>query len=123
MPTDRFTGARHAATVALGTGERPAGPRDGRRRRPRPRPAGHGPLATRRCCPSLLPQPPPNAPPPTMCDRRSPCSPESAFLLEVSGFVVPPGYVGVDPATGARLAIGAAKTVAAFPVACFGERP
>jgi len=48
-------------------------------------------------CPALLPQPPPNAP--------------------------PPGYVGIDPATGARLAIGAAKPAAAFPVACFGERP
>jgi hypothetical protein len=74
-------------------------------------------------CPALLPQPPPNAPPPNLCDRRSPCSPESGFLLQVSGFVGPPGYVGVDPATGARLAIGAAKPVAAFPVACFGERP
>ena len=62
-------------------------------------------------------------PPPTLCDRRLPCSPESGFLLEVSGFVVPPGYVGIDPATGARLAIGAAKPAAAFPVACFGERP
>jgi hypothetical protein len=74
-------------------------------------------------CPTLLPQPPPNAPPPTLCDRRSPCSPEAGFLLEVSGFVVPPGYVGTDPATGARLAIGAARPVAAFPVACSGERP
>ena len=74
-------------------------------------------------CPSLLPQPPPNAPPPTLCDRRLPCSPESGFLLEVSGFVVPPGYVGVDPATGARLVIGAARPAAPFPVACFGERP
>jgi len=74
-------------------------------------------------CPALLPQPPPNAPPPTLCDRRLPCSPEAGFLLEVSGFVVPPGYVGIDPATGARLVIGAAKPAAAFPVACFGERP
>lgn len=31
--------------------------------------------------------------------------------------------VGVDPATGARLAIGAARKTTAFPVACAGEQP
>jgi hypothetical protein len=37
--------------------------------------------------------------------------------------VVPPGYVGIDPATGARLVIAAATTATAFPVTCVGERP
>jgi hypothetical protein len=74
-------------------------------------------------CPTLLPAPPLGAPPPRLCDRRSPCDPQAGFLLEASGFVVPPGYVSLDPAYGARLVIAAATTATAFPVACVGERP
>jgi hypothetical protein len=73
-------------------------------------------------CPMLLPAPAPNTTPPTLCQRRLPCDPRVGLLFELGGFVVPPGYVGVDPATGARLAIGAAKQTAAFPVACAGEQ-
>jgi hypothetical protein len=74
-------------------------------------------------CPRLLPAPAPNTAAPTMCDRRSPwCSPQFGFLFEDSGFVVPPGYVGGDPATGPSLAIAAAKR-ATGSVACVGERP
>jgi hypothetical protein len=73
-------------------------------------------------CPMLLPAPAPNTAPPTLCERQL-CDPKSGLLFELGGFVVPPGYVGVDPATGARLAIGAAKQTTAFPVACAGEQP
>ncbi len=74
-------------------------------------------------CPTLLPASSPGAPPPTLCDRRFPCNPESGFLLEWSGFVVPSGYIGAYRETGARLAIAAAKQATALPVACVGERP
>jgi hypothetical protein len=75
-------------------------------------------------CPTLLPALPPGAPPPTVCERRRPCDqPESGFLLEATGFLVPSGYVGAYPETGARLAIAAARRPAAFAVACAGERP
>jgi hypothetical protein len=59
-----------------------------------------------------------------VCERRPACGePESGFLLEASGFLVPSGYIGAYPETGARLAISAARRPAAFAVACAGERP
>ena len=74
-------------------------------------------------CPMLLPALSPGAPPPTVCERRPCGEPESGFLLQASGFLVPSGYVGAYPETGARLAIAAARRPAAFVVACAGERP
>jgi hypothetical protein len=74
-------------------------------------------------CPTLLPPRPPNSTPPTVCERRSPwCTRQFGFLLEDSGFVVPPGYIGLEPATGAHLAIAAARR-ATGSVACVGDRP
>jgi hypothetical protein len=74
-------------------------------------------------CPTVLPPRPPNSTPPTVCERRSPwCTPQFGFLLEDSGFVVPPGFIGLEPATGAHLAIAAARR-AVGSVACVGERP
>jgi hypothetical protein len=74
-------------------------------------------------CPTLLPTPAPNSNPPAVCERRSPwCTPTFGFLLEVSRFVVSPGYPGLDPAGGAHLAIAAARRTAGS-VACVEERP
>jgi len=74
-------------------------------------------------CPRLLPARSPGAPPPTVCERRRPCEePVSGFLLEASGFLVPSGYIGAYPETGARLAITAGRRPAAFAVACAWER-
>jgi hypothetical protein len=75
-------------------------------------------------CPTLLPARTAGAPPPTVCERWHPCGePASGFLLEVTGFLVPSGYVGNFRDVGARLAIGTARRPAAFVVACAGERP
>ena len=75
-------------------------------------------------CPRWLPALSPGAPPPTVCERRPPCGqPAFGFLLEATGFLVPSGYVGAYPETGARLAIAAGRRSAAFAVACPGERP
>jgi hypothetical protein len=74
-------------------------------------------------CPTLLPAAAPNSAAPTVCERRSPwCTPTFGFLLEASGFVVPPGYLGLDPASPAHLAIAAARR-AAGSVACVEEQP
>jgi hypothetical protein len=76
-------------------------------------------------CPRLLPALPPGAPPPTVCDQRwRPCDgPGSGFLLEVTGFLVPSGYIGAYPEEGERLAVAAARRPTAFAVTCPGERP
>jgi hypothetical protein len=75
-------------------------------------------------CPRLLPAGVPGGPPPAVCDRRwGPCAPASGFLLELTGFLVPSGYIGAYPEQGERLAVGAAGRPAAFAVACAGERP
>jgi hypothetical protein len=76
-------------------------------------------------CPRLLPAGVPGGPPPTVCDRRwSPCgTPASGFLLELTGFLVPSGYIGAYPEQGERLAVAAAGRPAAFAVACAGARP
>jgi hypothetical protein len=73
-------------------------------------------------CPMLLPAPSPTAAPPTLCDPRFLCAPAVGFLFEEGGFVVPPGYVGVDVQPQGRLAIAAARQVTEFPVACLGGR-
>jgi hypothetical protein len=75
-------------------------------------------------CPRLLPAGVPGGPPPTVCDRRwGPCVPASGFLLELTGFLVPSGYIGAYPEEGERLAVAAARQPSAFAVACAGERP
>jgi hypothetical protein len=76
-------------------------------------------------CPTVLPAGVPGGPPPTVCDRRwRPCgTPESGFLLEATGFLVPSGYIGAYPEDGERLVVAAAGRPAAFAVACAGERP
>jgi hypothetical protein len=76
-------------------------------------------------CPRLLPAGVPGGPPPTVCDRRwDPCgTPASGFLLELTGFLVPSGYIGAYPEQGERLAVAAAGRPAAFAVACAGARP
>jgi hypothetical protein len=75
-------------------------------------------------CPRLLPAGVPGGPPPAVCDRRwGPCAPGSGFLLELTGFLVPSGYIGAYPEQGERLAVGAAGRPAAFAVACAEERP
>jgi hypothetical protein len=71
-------------------------------------------------CPTLLPAPSPDAAPPILCDPRFLCVPGVGFLFEEGGFVVPPGYVGVDGQPQGRLALAAATQVTAFPVACLG---
>jgi hypothetical protein len=71
-------------------------------------------------CPTLLPTPSPDAAPPILCDPRFLCVPGVEFLFEEGGFVVPPGYAGVDGQPRGRLALAAAKQVTAFPVACLG---
>jgi hypothetical protein len=75
-------------------------------------------------CPALLPARSPGAPPPAVCERGHPCGdPASGFLLEVTGFQVPSGYVGNFRDVGASLAIAAGRRPTAFTVACAGERP
>jgi hypothetical protein len=73
-------------------------------------------------CPTLLPARSPHAAPPILCDPRFLCQPGVGFLFEEGGFVVPPGYVGIDGQPQGRLALAAAKEVTAFPVACLGGR-
>jgi hypothetical protein len=76
-------------------------------------------------CPTLLPAGVPGGPSPTVCDpRRHGCDPPaSGFLLELTGFLVPSGYIGAYPEEGERLAVGAAERAAASAVACTGGRP
>ena len=76
-------------------------------------------------CPTLLPAGVPGGPPPTVCDRRwDPCgTPASGFLLELTGFLVPSGYIGAYPEQGEWLAVAAAGRPAVFAVACVGARP
>jgi hypothetical protein len=75
-------------------------------------------------CPTLLPIRSPGASPPEVCERGYPCGePAAGFLLQVSGFLVPSGYVGNFRDATASLAIAAARRPAAFAVACAGARP
>jgi hypothetical protein len=69
-------------------------------------------------CPMLLPASWPGAAPRRFCDPEFLCVSGDEFLFEEHRLVVPPDDLGVDGQ--GRLAIAAAKDVAAFSVACLG---
>ena len=71
-------------------------------------------------CPRLLPASSPGVVPRRFCDPRFLCVPGDGVLFEERRLLVPPDDVGVDGQGHGRLAIAAAKRVAAFPVACLG---
>ena len=73
-------------------------------------------------CPVLLSASLPAAASRSFCDRQFLCVPGEGFLFEKRRLVVPPDDMGVDGQGRGRLAIAAAKRVAAFPVACPGGR-
>jgi hypothetical protein len=73
-------------------------------------------------CLGLLPASLPAAASRRFCDRQFLCVPGEGFVFEERRLVVPPDDMGLDGQGQGRLAIAAAKQVAAFPVACLGGR-
>ena len=47
-------------------------------------------------CPELLPTAAPGTSPPELCEGRTSCSGEVVFIVNDGGFLVPPGYLGVE---------------------------
>jgi hypothetical protein len=76
-------------------------------------------------CPTLLPAPAPNTPPPVPCEQPSTpsCTPALGFLFEVGGFTVPSDHIVSYADVDENLAITAAKQPTATLVSCPGERP
>lgn len=66
-------------------------------------------------CPALLPTTAPGTAPPESCGGRAPCSGERVFIVNDGGFLVPPGYFGVEKQAQGHLVIMAAPRRATDP--------
>jgi hypothetical protein len=76
-------------------------------------------------CPGLLPTSAPGTAPPELCGQRFPCRRGQGFFLRWEGFIVPPGYLGVDKQPQGSLEINAfpaGKPTRAVNFACETER-
>jgi hypothetical protein len=58
-------------------------------------------------CPELLPTAAPGTAPPELCEGRGSCSGEEVFIVNDGGFLVPPGYLGVEKQAQGHLVIEA----------------
>jgi hypothetical protein len=56
-------------------------------------------------CPGLLPTAAPGTAPPELCQGRGSCSGEVVFIVNDGGFLVPPGYLGVEQQSQGHLVI------------------
>lgn len=58
-------------------------------------------------CPELLPTAAPGTAPPELCQERGSCAGEEVFIVNDGGFLVPPGYLGVEKQAQGHLVIEA----------------
>jgi hypothetical protein len=76
-------------------------------------------------CLGLLPTSAPGTAPPELCGQRFPCDRGRGFLFRQAGFMVPPGYLGVDKQPQGSLELTAAPTrqpTGVVNLACQTER-
>jgi hypothetical protein len=80
-------------------------------------------------CPELLPTAAPGTAPPELCEGRASCSGEPAFTVNDGGFLVPPGYLGVEQQPQGHLVIEAAPRRPDDPrppddaLGCYADHP
>jgi hypothetical protein len=80
-------------------------------------------------CPELLPTAAPGTAPPELCEGRTSCSGEQVFIVNDGGFLVPPGYLGVEQQPQGHLVIEAAPRRANDPrppndvLGCYADHP
>jgi hypothetical protein len=80
-------------------------------------------------CPGLLPTVGPGTAPPELCEGRGSCSGEVTFIVNDGGFLVPPGYLGVEQQAQGHLVIMAAPARPDDPrppadrLACYADHP
>jgi hypothetical protein len=80
-------------------------------------------------CPRLLPTAAPGTAPPELCEGRPSCSGEVVFIVNDSGFLVPPGYLGVEQQALGHLVIMAAPHRPDVPrppndaLGCYADHP
>ena len=80
-------------------------------------------------CPALLPTTAPGTAPPELCQGRTSCSGEQVFIVNDGGFLVPPGYLGVEQQPQGHLVIMATPRRPNDPrppnevLGCYAEHP
>jgi len=80
-------------------------------------------------CPGLLPPAAPGTAPPELCQGRGSCSGEVLFIVNDSGFLVPPGYLGVEKQSLGHLVVMAAPRRPNDPrppndvLGCYADHP
>lgn len=80
-------------------------------------------------CPELLPTAAPGTAPPEVCEGRRSCAGEVVFVVNDGGFLVPPGYLGVEKQAQGHLVIEAIPRRADDPrrpsdrLGCYADRP
>ena len=80
-------------------------------------------------CPALLPTAAPGTAPPELCQGRMACSGEQVFIVNDAGFLVPPGYLGVEQQPQGHLVIMAAPRRPSDPrppndvLGCYADQP
>jgi hypothetical protein len=77
-------------------------------------------------CPRLLPTSAPGTAPPELCGQRFACNRGRGFLFRQAGFMVPPGYLGVDKQPQGSLELTASparQPTGVVNFACQTERP
>jgi hypothetical protein len=80
-------------------------------------------------CPELLPTAAPGTAPPELCQGQGSCSGEQVFIINDGGFLVPPGYLGVEKQPQGHLAVMAAPRRPKDPrppndvLGCYADHP
>jgi hypothetical protein len=77
-------------------------------------------------CPGLLPTSAPGTAPPKLCRTQVPCRRGQGLVFQQEGFVVPPGYFGVDKQSQGSLELTASRTrqsTGVVDLGCGTEQP